>query len=41
MKKTVGVSVFPVGFAGGLKFEGPVCRNGTALKWQAHYAPER
>jgi len=41
MKKTEVVSVFPVGFAGGLKYEGPLCQNGTAVKWHAHYALER
>ncbi len=42
MKKTVGVSVFPVGFSGGMKFEGPVCsRNGSVVKWKAYYAPNR
>ena len=41
MKKTQIVSVFPVGYSGGLKYEGPVCENGKVEKWRAHYAPER
>ena len=41
MKKTHIVSVFPVGFSGGLKFEGPICESGDVVKWRAHYAPER
>ena len=31
----------PVAFAGGLKFEGPLCSNGSAVEWRAHYAPDR
>ena len=41
IKKTKAVSVLPVGFSGGLKYEGPICHNGTAARWRAHYAPER
>ena len=41
MRKTVGVSVFPVGFSGGLKLEGPLCLNGTASKWHAAWDPDR
>ena len=41
MRKTVGVSVFPVGFSGGLKLEGPLCVNGTASKWHAGWDPNR
>ena len=35
------MSVFPVGFAGGLKFEGPICEDGKATSWHASFAPER
>ena len=41
MRKTVGVSVFPVGFSGGLKLEGPLCVNGNASKWHAAWDPNR
>ena len=37
----MNVSVFPVGFSGGLKFEGPICLNGTATKWHAAWDPDR
>ena len=34
--------MFPVGFAGGLKFEGPICfENGTTASWHVSWAPER
>ncbi len=29
------VSVFPVAFSGGLAFEGPICKEGKAVSWQA------
>ena len=29
------ISVFPVAFTGGLAFEGPICKNGKAVAWQA------
>ena len=29
------ISVFPVAFAGGMKFEGPVCKDGKIVDWQA------
>ena len=36
------MSVFPVAFAGGLKFEGPICNeNGTAASWHVSWAPNR
>ena len=41
IRKTKSVSVFPVGFAGGLKFEGPICEDGKATSWHASFAPER
>ena len=41
MRKTKGVSVFPVAFSGNLAVEGPVCENGKAVKWIAAFAPQR
>ena len=42
IRKTKRVSVFPVAFAGGLKFEGPVCsEDKTAVSWHVSWAPER
>lgn len=35
IRKTEKVSVFAVAFAGGLKFEGPVCSNGKAISWHS------
>lgn len=35
MRKTKMISVFPVAFTGGLAFEGPICKNGKAVAWQA------
>ena len=35
MRKTEMVSVFPVAFSGGLSFEGPICKDGKAVDWQA------
>ena len=37
----MGVSVFPVGFSGGLKFEGPICVNGSASEWHVAWDPKR
>ena len=34
------MSIFPVAFAGGLKFEGPICNeNGTAESWHVSWIP--
>ena len=42
IRKTKTVSVFPVAFAGGLKFEGPICaENGRAASWHVSWAPDR
>ena len=41
MRKTKGVSVFPVAFSGNLAVEGPVCENGKAVRWIAAFAPQR
>ena len=35
MRNTKRVSVFPVAFSGGLAFEGPICKDGRAIDWQA------
>ena len=35
MRNTKTVSVFPVAFSGGLAFEGPICKDSKAVKWQA------
>lgn len=35
IRKTKAVSVFPVAFSGGLTFEGPICKDGKAVDWQA------
>ncbi|KAL5493570.1 hypothetical protein EMCRGX_G014774 [Ephydatia muelleri] len=42
MRKTVGVSVFTVAFAGGLLFEGPYCSSsGNITKWHVVWVPSR
>lgn len=44
MRKTIKVSVWPVGFAGALPYEGPVCFNDTVKKWKSwavQFGPER
>ena len=42
IRRTKGVSVFPVAFAGGLVFKGPICaENGTATSWHVSQAPDR
>ena len=41
IRKTKGISVFPVAFAGGLKYVGPVCKHGRVLKWHRVFAKER
>ena len=35
------VSVWPVGLAGGLKFEGPICVGDTVKQWYAYWARDR
>ena len=41
MRYTKKVSVWPVGIAGGLKFEGPICTNGTVISWYATWETSR
>lgn len=33
--------MWPVGIAGGLRFEGPVCENDTVIGWHAAWGSER
>lgn len=35
------VSVWPVGLAGGLKFEGPICVGDSVKHWYAYWARDR
>ena len=35
------VGVWPVGIAGGLRFEGPVCKDGKVIAWHAAWGNER
>ena len=41
MRKTKVASVFPVAFAGGLKYEGPKCVDGKAVDWHVTWDPRR
>lgn len=41
MRYTKKVSVWPVGLSGGLKWEGPVCKNGSIIKFYTAWKPER
>ena len=41
MRYTKKVSVWPVGFAGGLLAEGPICENGKVINWHVGWSPER
>ncbi|XP_071081457.1 galactosylgalactosylxylosylprotein 3-beta-glucuronosyltransferase 1-like [Haliotis cracherodii] len=41
MRMTKGVSVWPVGFTGGLKYAAPVVKNGKVTGWFTGWAPER
>lgn len=41
MRFTKTVSVWPVGIVGGLKFEGPICKNGKVVSWYTSWKPER
>ncbi|XP_067682680.1 galactosylgalactosylxylosylprotein 3-beta-glucuronosyltransferase 2-like [Haliotis asinina] len=41
MRKTKLVSVWPVGFVGGLRFERPIVKNGKVTGWFANWKPER
>lgn len=33
--------MFPVGLVAGLKFEGPICKDGKVETWQVQYSPKR
>ena len=41
MRYTKKVSVWPVGLSGGLKWEGPICKNGSIVKFYTAWKPER
>ncbi|XP_064402296.1 galactosylgalactosylxylosylprotein 3-beta-glucuronosyltransferase 2-like isoform X2 [Halichondria panicea] len=38
MRKIQHVGVWPVGFAGQSKFQGPVCKNGSSVEWHTLHA---
>ncbi|PVD25327.1 hypothetical protein C0Q70_15827 [Pomacea canaliculata] len=41
VRKTNNISMWRVGFAGGLLVEGPVCLNGKVTGWRTFWAPKR
>ena len=41
MRYTKAVSIWPVGFVGGLRWEGPVCKNNTIVDFHVAYKPNR
>ena len=41
MRWTRKVSVWPVGLSGGIKFEGPTCKDGRVTGWYAMWGRER
>ena len=41
MRHTKAVSIWPVGFVGGLRWEGPVCKNNTIVDFRVAYKPDR
>ena len=41
MRYTKKVSVWPVGFVGGLKVEGPRCTNGRVTGFHVSWSPRR
>ena len=41
MRYTKKVSVWPVGLVGGLKWEGPICKDGSVVKFYTLWKPER
>ena len=41
MRYTTNVSIWPVGLSGGLKFEGPVCKDGKVTGWYAKWGTKR
>lgn len=41
MRHTKKISVWPVGLVGGLKWEGPICKDGSVIKFYTLWKPER
>ena len=41
MRHTRKVSIWPVGLSGGIKFEGPTCKDGRVTGWYAAWGRER
>ncbi|XP_019624692.1 PREDICTED: galactosylgalactosylxylosylprotein 3-beta-glucuronosyltransferase 3-like [Branchiostoma belcheri] len=41
MRQTRGVSVWPVGLVGGMRFERPVVEHGRVVRWYTYWRPER
>ena len=41
MRYTRKVSIWPVGLSGGIKFEGPTCKDGRVTGWYAAWGRER
>ena len=41
MRYTKKISVWPVGLVGGLKWEGPICKDGSVVKFYTLWKPER
>ena len=41
MRRTRGVSVWPVGLVGGLKWEGPICKNKKIVGFRVGFNPKR
>ena len=41
MRYTKKISVWPVGLVGGLKWEGPICKDGSVIKFYTLWKPER
>ena len=35
------MSVWPVAFSGGVKIEGPICKDGVVEKWHNGWGPDR
>ena len=41
MRYTRKVSIWPVGLSGGIRFEGPTCKEGRVTGWYAAWGRER
>lgn len=41
MRYTKKISVWPVGIVGGLKWEGPICKDGSVVKFYTLWKPQR